>query len=203
MDLGKTKYGGPFTTEQVEDVKVFLGILKVILSIGPVFMIQTVLEALLPRIADHSILFYKPRGNGSTFIHGHMVHIEGAIRYIFISSGLLSPLLVVVSIPVYLYCIHPYILYHIPGMLKRIGVGIVLMILSLMITFTMDMIIHAKGDYRCMFDHSYDVIVINESAPPHPPKYENLYFFILQHFLSALCLILLFWSSSVPKVLIP
>ena len=28
LDLGKDKYGGPFTTEQVEDVKAFYGILK-------------------------------------------------------------------------------------------------------------------------------------------------------------------------------
>ena len=32
MDLGKSKYGGPFTTEQVEDVKAFLRIFAVILS---------------------------------------------------------------------------------------------------------------------------------------------------------------------------
>ena len=31
IDLGKEKYGGPFTTEQVEDVKAFLGILRVLL----------------------------------------------------------------------------------------------------------------------------------------------------------------------------
>ena len=36
LDLGKSKYGGPFSTEQVEDVKVFYGILKVQVSIGPV-----------------------------------------------------------------------------------------------------------------------------------------------------------------------
>ena len=29
MDLGKEKYGGPFTTEPVEDVKAFYGILRV------------------------------------------------------------------------------------------------------------------------------------------------------------------------------
>ena len=28
LDLGKKKYGGPFTVEEVEDVKTFLGILK-------------------------------------------------------------------------------------------------------------------------------------------------------------------------------
>ena len=35
MDLGKNKYGGPFTTEQVEDVTAFLEILCVLLSMGP------------------------------------------------------------------------------------------------------------------------------------------------------------------------
>ena len=38
LDLGKEKYGGPFTTEQVEDVDVFLGILKVLLSLGPLLL---------------------------------------------------------------------------------------------------------------------------------------------------------------------
>ena len=33
LDLGKEKYGGPFTIEQVEDVKAFLGILHVLLTI--------------------------------------------------------------------------------------------------------------------------------------------------------------------------
>ena len=31
IDFGKSKYGGPFTTEQVEDVKTFLGLLPIIL----------------------------------------------------------------------------------------------------------------------------------------------------------------------------
>ena len=32
MDLGKNRYGGPYTTEEVEDVKTFLRIMAVILS---------------------------------------------------------------------------------------------------------------------------------------------------------------------------
>ena len=40
MDLGKVKYGGPFTTEQVENVKAFYGILKILLALGPVFFIE-------------------------------------------------------------------------------------------------------------------------------------------------------------------
>ena len=37
LDLGKSKYGGPFTTEQVENVKAFFGILYILLSLGPFF----------------------------------------------------------------------------------------------------------------------------------------------------------------------
>ena len=47
MDLGKEKYGGPFTTEQVEDVKAFLGILCLLLTLGPVFMVSVAVDRLL------------------------------------------------------------------------------------------------------------------------------------------------------------
>ena len=35
LDLGKHKFGGPFTTREVEDVKAFLGIIKILFSISP------------------------------------------------------------------------------------------------------------------------------------------------------------------------
>ena len=40
LDLGKEKYGGCFTTEQVEDVKAFYGILKVLFSFGIFFFLD-------------------------------------------------------------------------------------------------------------------------------------------------------------------
>ena len=57
LDLGKQKYGGPFTVEQVEDVKAFLGILKALISIVPLFMLQFVSETMLPQFALHHIFF--------------------------------------------------------------------------------------------------------------------------------------------------
>ena len=42
LDLGNNKYGGPFTTEQVEDVKAFYGICKVLFSLGIVFFLDIV-----------------------------------------------------------------------------------------------------------------------------------------------------------------
>ena len=40
LDLGKTKYGGPFSTEEVEDVKTFFAITLVLLSLGGFLIIN-------------------------------------------------------------------------------------------------------------------------------------------------------------------
>ena len=111
MDVAKHKYGGPYTTKQVEDVKAFWGILKVVLSIGPAFLLQIVTQSVLPAFAKHGKVFLL---NDSSSEH-HEVHLEGVARYILISNGLLSPLLVVICIPLYLCWICPRIRYHVPG----------------------------------------------------------------------------------------
>ncbi len=168
----------PFTTKQVEDIKAFWGILKVVFSIGPIFMIQVAAQSMLPLFAQHSNIYEV--GNVS-------VHVEGIARHIFISNGLLSPLLVVVCIPLYLCLIRPRISFHVPGILKRIGLGIILLIISLILTLAMDMVVHTfKTDENCMisgfsfvdrkgyrFHQNYNSTTL--------PLYQDAYFFISQH----------------------
>ena len=99
MDFGKYKYGGPFTTKQVEDVKSFLGILKVLIYIGPTFMVQTAAQSNLPAFAQHSNIF------GETIVGSHnetandyiFVGMDEVARHILFSNGLFSPLLVVMA----------------------------------------------------------------------------------------------------------
>ena len=40
IDFSKRRYGGPYSTDQVENVKVLLNILKVLFSSGPVFLLE-------------------------------------------------------------------------------------------------------------------------------------------------------------------
>ena len=182
LDVGKHKFGGPFTTKQVEDVKAFWGILKVLMTFGPAFLLQTVMKSLLPLFAKH----------GNTFLNKtahHEIPLEGAARHILISNGLLSPLLVVICIPLYLCWIRPHIIYYIPGMLKRIQISLVLMVLSLICTFVMDVVVHATNNteyVHCMFSdiNSHDIVL--SDFPSSPPLYQNVYFFTTQHVLSAL-----------------
>ena len=189
LDLGKTKYGGPFTMRQVEDVKAFLGILKVLLVLCPAFLLQIVMKSTLPAFARHSNFFLK-------FIYENdsatplQVHAEGFFRHTIISNGLLSPMLVVVCIPLYLRCVRPRILYHIPGFFKRIGVGIFLIILSLLCALVMDVVVHLQKveDAYCMFityTNNFMRYYI-ESDYPDSPLFQNVYFFVSQYTLSAL-----------------
>jgi peptide/histidine transporter 3/4 len=52
LNLGKSKYGGPFTTEEVEDVKVFYEILKVLASFGPVLYMVVSCGGVDPTLAS-------------------------------------------------------------------------------------------------------------------------------------------------------
>ena len=187
LDLGKQKYGGPFTTREVEDVKAFLGILKVLVSVSPAFLLQTVSQATLPGFAQHSNVFKVLFHNETK----HQVHIEGIARHIIISNGLLSPLLVAICLPLYLCLIRPRILYHIPGMLKRIGAGIVLMTLSLLCTLVMDIVVHTKETKfaHCMFatdNHHISRHIFNATNYPEPPLFQSIYFLTPQYILSSL-----------------
>ena len=195
MDVGKHKYGGPFTTKQVEDVKSFWGILKVVLSTGPAFFLQATTQSILPAFAKHNNIFLLNDTNvNSTMIRE--VHLEGVARYILISNGLLSPLLVAICIPLYLCWIRPCIRYHVPGTLKRIGLAIVVMILSLVCTFVMDFVVHSSNTESagCMFRMYIDLKFTDSTTinnfPAHP-LYQNVYFFTSQHVLSAVANMLL------------
>ena len=120
LDLGKEKYGGPFTTEQVEDVKAFIGILRVILTLGPVFFADVAFSENLPGLV---------RTNSYYFDVPSYAHFYG--------SGCLTPLLMLILIPLYLYLFRPLIQDHIPGMLKRMGLGMVLCSISGLCTLVM------------------------------------------------------------------
>ena len=115
--------------------------------------------------------------------------MEGMASYVFLRNSLLTPLLVVICIPLYLCFIRPHISYYIPGMLKRVGLGIVLVILSLVISLAMDLVVHAMGTgVLCMFSGITHLgeftFLLGNSSSMMPPLYQNLYFFLSQQFLS-------------------
>ena len=134
IDFGKTKYGGPFTTEEVEDVKTFLRILTFLLCSGA-FLIA----------ANNSAYF---------FDEGHFQHnpnLFGCLRSIAYQTYTV-PFIVVVSIPIYELLVYPFCRRWIPNILKRLGLGIVAALVCSVLLFSVDTAGHAQNhSVLCMF----------------------------------------------------
>ena len=144
MDLGKEKYGGPFTTEQVEDVKAFLGILCLLLTLGPLFATE---------IMNGSLFLFFSHLKGASIGTRSPCIAKGYFSQVFM-FGELSEVVILILIPFYICLLRPFIHRYIPGMLKRMGLGMILLLLSLLCTLLIDTIGHLHSSNKsCFLNH--------------------------------------------------
>ena len=130
LDLGKNKYGGPFTTEQVENVKAFFGILYIFIALGPIFTAEIAASAFLPILKYHVDNWYPGGDNYNAYT-------------VFTNGGTFYPFFIIILIPVFLKIIDPLFQRYIPTILKRIGIGLCLITMSLLCSLLVDTIGHA------------------------------------------------------------
>ena len=116
LDLGKEQYGGPFTTEEVEDVKTFF---KLIILLTSLFGYHISGDGFL--VAD----FIQKRSCPSSIFLG----------FIVINPACLSSMVVLLGIPI-VKCL-PKIHRLIPNMLKRIGIGLSILVAQDIIYITL------------------------------------------------------------------
>ena len=181
MDFGKRKYGGPFTTEQVEDVKVMLHILKVLFSLGPTFQLHVgVLASILNR-------------------HSHITHYEvnNPVQIMFFDNGLMSPLLTVICIPIYLLVVKPFFSRWLPNLFKRMGLSIAVVCLSYVLLLISDTFAY---DSNTKINHLHSVCKATGENSSYVLNWDlitfpSTYMFTLQYTLSSLHQMLLYISS--------
>ena len=145
LDLGKTKYGGPFTTEQVEDVKVLYGIVKLLCTLGPVFFLIFSVIAVSSIFRGHILkeYYYEYFINPQT--------LGSQIQFILVEDNLLYYLELVILLPLHIIFIRPFISYYIPGTRTRMGMGMLVVILMLVVSLGIDIIAHQEdGSLSCM-----------------------------------------------------
>ena len=111
IDLGKNKYGGPFTNEEVEDVKTFLWLSLLMVSLFGFHLLEDGNSA-VERMEFHSCPSIP------------------VLALIVINKYNVSSLTVLVTIPLYQYIIKPFVRVQMPSMLTRMRVGSVLAILT-------------------------------------------------------------------------
>ena len=130
LDIAKERYGGPFTTEQVEDIKSFKRILVLMLTTFGLPLAYTGVYVMMNEVilmVDISILVLLP-------------------------TYLLTPYFgaTIVGVPVYMCFLRPCCQYYLPRftILKRIGVGLVLTVLAMTLATGITVIAHDHNDNK-------------------------------------------------------
>lgn len=152
IDLGKDKYGGPFTTEEVEDVKTVLRLLPVIIS-----------------VAAHGIACWNndllQELNVHRSCYNSSIKVGRFHNILFHNDMLGSCAWATVGLPLFHFIIYPVFYNHIPSMLKRIGFSLLLVFLSFLGNLTLEFIEQANASKAtCMLDKDHDSTSVSVSC---------------------------------------
>ena len=169
LDLGKIKYGGPFTTEEVENVKFFYGILKIFLALGPAEFLHIAFDPVLKWYMKH----VRYATNEEEYVFNHTIYsyysiVDQNIANIILQDGFVSSLSVVILLLIYIDMLRPFVNHLVPSMLKRIGLGIIVTNISLLCTFAMDVALHSHhptSGLDCMFDQPSIIYIFQDITP--------------------------------------
>ena len=147
MNLGKSKYGGPFTTELVEDVKTFFRLL--IISIAVIAFLYPL--NLCNSSLDDWVAHFQWLGS-----------LSGECYSTILGLSIFPELVIMLGFPLYEFVIYPLTRNWIPSTLKRVGISALGTIIVSSIALSVDMVVHshtnATMSLECMF------VANNESA---------------------------------------
>lgn len=111
LDFAKEIFGGPFTTEQVEDTKAFFKILAVLLSLGPVFVLD------VPSSYMGFTLFGYHMGNVH-IVNNSEGFVDPCSSWILAWSGNLKYVSGTFLFPIYMWFIFLYLRNKVPRMCR-------------------------------------------------------------------------------------
>ena len=146
IDFGKHKFGGPFTEEEVEDVKTVFYLIPILLSV------------------TGTMLFCE-------FNLGHVTTTNKIINCVTDIND--SAILPFVLIPVYRFIVYPPARKYIPSLLKMIGAGLILCLVSTVIKVLVTTI-------EQFSEQSHNITI------PDTPQLVSQYWILIVEFLNGL-----------------
>ena len=154
LDFAKERYGGPFTTEQVESVKTFLRILIVLFAMGPIFTLEVPASYFIFPLFGFHTLQRNTHLEDREFCTG---------RHTILGVGTLMNILsTLVIFPIYMCFTYSILHKKVCKMLTRLFVGAVLCLLGVASLLIIDTVGHSlkhttadiSNHTQCMF-HLY------------------------------------------------
>ena len=146
IDFAKETYGGPFTIEQVEDVKTFLRMLTVLLVLGPVFTLDIPSTAVFSMFAQHFTTNRVPD-----------INTNCTLTWAILDSGALKYLSAAVFMITYIWLIYSVLRNCIPKIFTRLWIAHFLFVVGAVSMLLIDLTGHIiyysrqKKGVMCMF----------------------------------------------------
>ena len=141
IDFAKERYGGPFSTEEIENVKTLARIILLLLSLGPIYLLHVpASQYIFPLYAYHT---YASLTKWTTLV----------------KDGLLISLTSTCLFPIYIWLVYSLLRKRMPKMLLRLGIGIILSLLGVVSMLIIDLVGHSftlyqhsnHTSFQCMF----------------------------------------------------
>ena len=151
IDYAKERYGGPFTTSDIEDVKTVMRVFLMLLSLGPIFVITVPTSYyLFATFAIHT--------TNNVISHGNC-----SVEWVLLQSGLLSEIVSTFSMPLYTWLLFFVLLKKnmLPKILHRIQLAAIIFCLTPVNMLAVDLTGHVmrtnmeQGNETCMFMQQY------------------------------------------------
>ena len=133
LDLAKERYGGPYTTEEVEDVKSFGRILLVLLSEFGILLVD------------------------ETAIMGTILCLRNSYKgYVvtgFLGGNTFSYIITTITIPIYMILLRSYFQRYVPTctMLKTMGISLIMVVISQILMIPVDISIYEALKSPCPY----------------------------------------------------
>ena len=176
LDFSKKRYGGLFTTEEVEDVKVLINMLVVFLFVGPAFFMDLCATRLISQHPNHTVADY---------------FMDSPVKVFFFNYGILSPLLMVFGIPL---VAKVFFSKYFPNMFKRMWLSIMLLCI-LYSLYIMNYVIGSSHNFleefgvACFTNDSYSIL-----HTAIVPSFSRTYIVAVQNVISSMYHIFLYIS---------
>ena len=146
LDFAKERFGGPFSTEQVENVKTFLRMLVILFAIGPSFALEVPASYfILPLFGLHLL---PPLDH-----HRKYCTKEFSWKFMMGNGAMMNLVSIVILFPAYIWIIFYYLHKKAPKLFVRLGIGITLCLLGVMSLLITDIMGHALNRNKLNFSN--------------------------------------------------
>ena len=140
IDFAKERFGGPFTSSQVEDVKTFLRIVVVLLALGPVFVLEIPGSYYLyPPFALHVGKNLQFRDNKPC---------RNPVDWALLQSGGLGCVFSMLFLPAYIWVVFSLLRKRVPRILNRLWCAMVMSLAGVLCLLIIDLVGHFQYHHR-------------------------------------------------------